>query len=498
MQLQDYFKAAKVKHPIPFADHIEINPDKLPRKHQISGLNRLLTNEHFGLYDKPGTGKTLIAHAYGFFWISEGQRVIAVMPPNLIYQFKEELTEVYLGADRFVKCHLLNQSPNKRDKLFTEWKAHKTWPQFLCMSYQMFAIEYQRLIGHYRVGIFDECQALKNSESTLHKKVDAWKNQKGGTSAVFMTGTPIHNELIDTYAMIHLTYPEAYASFGEFDRRHCEYTKIRLREPIRTKRGKYIRSFKKRTGYRNENVINKNLYKHGRRVLKEEVIEVKQPTIIEVPVQLATKHLALYKKLVRERLIQLENELIIATNAQALRQKCLQIVTCPELFTDHMDFKNHVVETCRELLDGIQMNETKAILFCNYQASVRNLAQYFEQYNPALMYGESSAEKNRQKFLKDATCRLLIANPKSAGAGFNFQSVCHNIIFTEPTGVPGDFQQCMDRVNRSGQKHLVNVWIVKALGTISPKATEEMLRKEGEAQRVYKDVHSFLEEFQAA
>jgi SNF2 family DNA or RNA helicase len=163
-----------------------------------------------------------------------------------------------------------------------------------------------------------------------------------------------------------------------------------------------------------------------------------------------------------------------------------------------MKFKNNVVKTIQEIIDGVEIEESKVIIFVNYQDSVRNLASYFSELNPALMYGASNTEKNRQKFLKDDTCRLLIANPKSAGAGFNFQNVCHTIIFGEPTGVPGDFKQAMDRVHRSGQRNLVNVWIIKALGTISPKATEAMLRKEGEAQQVYKDRHTFLSEFKAA
>lgn len=496
MNLDDYFKAAKLKLTVPFAPYIELKFP--PRKHQISGLNKLLTNDKYGLYDKPGTGKTMIAHAYCLYWISEGQRCICVMPPDLVYQFQEELFEVYQGSSKFVNCHILNQSPVKRQKLYDQWTKDRSWPEIMLISYQMFAREYKTLMKRYKVGVFDEAHNLKNPSSKIYNQVMEWQRQRGGTASVFMTGTPSHNELVDTYSLIEFTNPQAYASFGHFERTHCQYKKIYLRTPMRGKRGQLIRSIKKRVGYMNKDRLRKNLYKNGRRILKEQVMEIQQPTIIEVPVKLDTGHMTLYKKLVKERLLKLKEELIIATNAQALRQKCLQIVTCPELYIDEMKFSNQVVKTCHTLIEGIDINETKAIIFCNYQDSVRTLAQYFEQYNPALMYGASDTEKNRQKFLKDDTCRLLIANPKSAGAGFNFQDVCHNIIFAEPTGVPGDFQQCMDRVHRSGQKNLVNVWVVKALGTISPKATQEMLRKEGEAQQVHLDVHSFLQDFQIA
>jgi SNF2 family DNA or RNA helicase len=215
-------------------------------------------------------------------------------------------------------------------------------------------------------------------------------------------------------------------------------------------------------------------------------------------VKLEAPHLKLYKKLVKERLLEMEEKLIIADNAQSLRQQCLQIVTCPELFMDNINFKNNVVAACREIINGVDIKNTKVILFANYQNSVRVLAKHFEEYKPALMYGPSNSEKARKSFLTDDECRLLIAHPKSAGVGFNFQYVCHTVIFSEPTGVPGDFKQCMRRVDRSGQKNLVNVYIIKALDTISPKATREMLRKETEAQEVYHDRLTFLSDFKVA
>ena len=496
--LQDYFKAAKLKHEVPFAKYIVMDPEKLPMKHQISGLNKVLKNDYYGLYDEPGTGKTMIVHAYGLYWISEGQKVLCVMPPNLVYQFEEELYAIYGGADKYVTSHILDDSPAKRRKLYAEWKDNDSWPQFLCMSYQMYQREYEQFTGKYRVGIFDEAQALKNCEAGIFKLVKQWQEQKGGTSGVWMTGTPIHNEMIDAYSLIELTDPGSYANFKAFDRIHCTYTKIRLREPKRTKSGKVIRAFRKRTGYKNVEQLSTSLYRHARRVLKSDIREVKHPTVIEVPVKLETAHLTLYKKLVRERLLEVGDEMIIADNAQAIRQKCLQIVTCPELFTEEMKFKNNIVRTGQEILDGLNMNETKVIMFANYQDSVRNLQAHFEKYNPALMYGQSDSDKNRKKFLNDDTCRLLIAHPKSAGAGFNFQSVCHTLIFMEPTGVPGDFKQCMARIDRWGQKNLVNAYILKALGTISPKATKEMTRKEGEAQQAYLDSHTFLADFNVA
>jgi hypothetical protein len=65
------------------------------------------------------------------------------------------------------------------------------------------------------------------------------------------------------------------------------------------KNGGWQKSFTVRTGYKAVPDISKALYKKGRRVLKKDVIEIKDPTITEVAVKLEPGHLKLYKKLVK-------------------------------------------------------------------------------------------------------------------------------------------------------------------------------------------------------
>ena len=106
------------------------------------------------------------------------------------------------------------------------------------------------------------------------------------------------------------------------------------------------------------------------------------------------------------------------------------------------------------------------------------------------MYGEvqgSAKEKQRQKILYDDSCRLLIANPRSASAGLNLQNQSHNVLFVEPTGVYGDFKQGLERVLRSGQKHVVDVGVIDALRTVSRKAIQNMLTAEMDIERAVVD-----------
>ena len=492
--LQDFFTAAGLINPVPFAPFITM--EKEPWASQVKNLNRLLTHDRWGLYGQPATGKTMAAQAAALYWISEGNKCLCVMPPNLLYQFKDEFFGTFSGSDKFVRFNIFDDVPATRKTLKEQWSESRQWPEILAMSYQMFAREYKALMeAGYCVLICDEAQALKESTSNIFAQVQDFIEQPGGAVFIAMTGTPIHNEIVDAYALTKLVNPEAYRSLKHFDNLHSVYKKIHLKTPKKTKSGKTLSSFKVRAAYVRHDVLRQNMYKFASRDLKKDVLEIKEPSIIEIPVRLENAHLELYKKLVRERILVKGDELIIAANAQSLRQKALQMVTCPELFVDEIPFKNNVIETVRDIINGMEIKESKVVVFANYQESVRTLEKYFKEYNPALMYGDSDSEKNRLKFLNDQTCRLMIAHPKSAGYGLNLQHLCHTIIFAEPTGVFGDFQQCMDRVLRHGQKNLVNVYIVKALGTIAPRATVEMLRKEGQARLVNKDWHSFADEF---
>ena len=72
--------------------------------------------------------------------------------------------------------------------------------------------------------------------------------------------------------------------------------------------------------------------------------------------------------------------------------------------------------------------------------------------------------------------------------------MCRYVIFAEPVSVPGEFKQASARVHRPGQAKVVTIYILKALGTIAPKLTKNMLSKEGETKHVMRDKQSVLDE----
>lgn len=495
--LAEYFQAAGIQRYPAFAPFVRL--DKKPFGSQVTGLSLCAHYQWYGLLDQTGAGKSLPAVATALHYIGLGNKVLVVTLASLTVQFAESVYEDFVGVDKYVRVHILDEEPAKRTKLIAKWQAENSWPEMMVMSYEMFAVRKMDMVmkaAGYDVLITDESQKWKTPGKVFAMHVENYVGDPENPETAFipMTGTPMHTCMTDCYMLVKLLSPGHYGSYDEFMATHCVYKTFKLKEPRITKRGQIQRYFTALDGYTKHDELSVILYQRARRVLKREIpelVELKTPIITEVPVKLSTPHLTLYRKLLAERFLELEgNEVITALQEQDLRMKSLQIVTCPEAFIpESQTIENHVVQTIHDLIDNAA-GETKVILFLHFRDTVERYAKCFAKWKPALIYGGVDAngrEKSRQRFLFDDECRLLIANPKSAGAGFNFQSVSYTTIFGEPMASPGDFTQAMDRVDRPGQRYQCNTYVIKALSTIAPHAIKEMLRRDTDISQVTRD-----------
>lgn len=485
--LLDYFQAAGVTDDMGFAKHIELIDDYgeplNPFKHQVTGLNGALANLRYGLFDEPGCGKTLPAQALGIYYVHFGNKVLVLMPPVLLRQFRTSFFHTFQGIDAHVSIHILDEPPKKREDLYKKWD-NTGWPQFMLMTYQMFLKEDEAMQkAGYNVLICDEAHALKNPSSKSHKKVARFIGSEKDAKAalLLMTGTPAPNTLTDLYGIIRLLNPSKYSSMKSFERTHCIYVQ----------EGDWL----KLVGYRNKDMLSINLYSRARRVRKDDVFSREKPVIQEIPVELHEPHRKLYEQLVRDRILELDGGLVTALNAQSLRMKLLRMAANPEYFTGKT-VKNSVMEEVDQLLDTLGAeHKEKVILFAHFQSTVEALADRYKHLNPAVIYGGTKdREAEREKFLEDETCRLAIMQPKSGGVGLNFQHVCRYVIFVEPTSVPGDFKQASERVDRPGQKHVVGIYVLRVLGTSSPRLIDNMLQKERDSKSVMLDKQSMMDD----
>lgn len=470
--LADALYEAKIKGAEKF-QHIRLF--KIPRPHQIEGLRDTLRNKQWGLWDDPGTGKSLIAYMYATIAASRGSKTIALTKPGLVDQFAEE---IYNEMDVQMSVHALNQPPAERNKLYAKYKK-QGWPDLLIISYPMFLREFPKIdTRQYPNVIADEAHKLKNPSSQTYKAVKQYIDDK---RFVPMTGSPQPTTPEDAYGLISLLTPDAYRSKRAFDRKHL----------MKQNTGRFWVT----VGYKNLDDLSDNLYAKARRVCITDVLPLDKPNVVEVPVTLSTQHMNLYRKLVSERMLELGSETITAIEAAALRKHCFSLAAFPSLYSNNKVSSN-VLQTLDDQLDTINLKETKALIFASYVNNVEGLGEYLEEYNPAMIYGKTNNNAGKKKFIEDDSCRVAIINPTSGAEGLDgMQKVCHNVLFFEPVGSPGLFNQAAARLWRSGQENVVNVYVFKVHGTAYVKAIATMLgRTEAMKQSVLK-VGSLLDEF---
>ena len=455
-------------------------------------------------------GKTVQMQAQAMQMIAEGNKVMMLMPPVLLGQFVESLCETFTEPYRYFNWHVLNQGPAPREVLFERWER-EGWPELLLMSYEMFVLltrvpKGQRgrpkvahpLRENYRVVTCDEGHKLCGHDTHLHNSLSWHCGEVDESMLTIATGTPMPTTPLNAYGLIELLNPGAYSNYNQFERLHAIYKKIRLKEP-RMYGKKKVEWISKLDGFRGQEHIRKHLYLYGRRVIKEQVLSLKEPTIREVPVVLGDDHLRLYKRLEKERILEFQGQIIAGgINDQRLRQALLRIVTNPEAFVaPGKKIYNAVLETVLNLVEshgnGMPLVEdpsfpNKVILFCNLRATAAWLQKVMAEFNPIVLNGDTpDKDRARKAFNDDPDCRMLIANPESAGFGLNFQKVSRLAIFVEPTAIPGEFKQAMERIYRQGQEGVAEVYILRASGTIAPLATKEMLNRVEEINRVNRD-----------
>ncbi len=466
-----------VPHDIPWAADVTISlpGNYLPFQHQYEGTNLLCTYDRAGLFDEAGTGKTLSMHINALWRIGCGNKVLALMPPVLLKQFYEELFSKFLNVGHYVTVEMFRGTPRQRAAMIDRYDI-EGWPDMLLMTYDLFRGTkkndgYHDMLKRkeYTVIIADEAQALNNSSSRVHKKIYRYiggkKLELAEAGLVLSTATPSHTKLEQCYGLVRLKSPRAYGTKSEFERLHIEYN---IHSP-----------YKEILGYHNIDILAMNLYSQGRRVEKADVAK-NMPDKIDtlVPVELVPGHMTLYKQLLNEKILQLEDEFIDATQSSALRNTALQLVTNPNRYSDK-PIKNAMEEALMTLLDSIDLDLTKVLIAIHYNATAAKLAEFLVKYNPVVMNSKTrDKDASKEAFLTDPKCRVMIAHPKSAGAGLNLQSVCNNVIFYECPDSPGDITQTGERVHRIvGTDAAVNIYFFNALGTWVSKKIKQVVVK---------------------
>lgn len=448
----------------------EIELEQMPRDYQVSDTLDCLTWPVAKNFSEVGTGKSLVAYLYIIKKITEGNKVLVLMPPPLLYQFQREFKRIITGHNFRIETILKDKS--KREA----WMQKGDFPEVLMMSYQL-GVKYARDLEEYTVLVCDEFHFASNVQTKAFSAI-YYLFSRRCNSLLLMTATPTQTEIANAYSYVKLVSPRAYQNYEEFCKQHVEYglmpgTKI-----------------KQIVGYKNIDDIERLMSIHTIRRRKREVLALDKPNLIQQFVYMHPDHEELYLRLMTERMLEYSPEqLLIARNKQALRQLALRLITNLGDFTQEL-IPDHPLEMLRVIRNSIP---GKLAVFCVFQDTVRKLAEKFADENPALIYGESDCQANVRRFQEDDNCTLAIINYQSGGAGFNLQHVCHNLVFYETVGSPGQIEQAIGRVDRLGQTDVVNAWFFRYSMTMSDRLFSKAKFRSLDIKQVLQDDTCFVD-----
>jgi SNF2 family DNA or RNA helicase len=87
-------------------------------------------------------------------------------------------------------------------------------------------------------------------------------------------------------------------------------------------------------------------------------------------------------------------------------------------------------------------------------------------------------QRHTEQYIRDPKMRVMIGNMLSLGTGTDgLQEVCTHGVVAEPDWVFGNNQQCVDRLDRGGQKGKVLIDFCVAPGSIAAQILNKALNK---------------------
>jgi SNF2 family DNA or RNA helicase len=432
------------------------------RPDQVQRTELAYSFERCALFDDAGTGKTAVGTAVSL--AVEPDVTLVVAPPILGRQWERWLQSLS-GIGQIVRY---KGSPKKRKELPIK---DAKW---LIMSIQIFKRDWDHLFltlgKKHRMLLVDEATAVANSESDNFRAVRAWADMGKGR-LVLMTATPVNHPL-QAYAYIALKTPTIYRSFGHFQSVHVVERDF-YDVPIE---------------WEGLDLIRDRLMMKASRCLKEDVLDLHKPNYIPIAYELEPAHKKLYDKLMDEMLLELPNDTVIdATNGSTLYHASQQIVSNWSHFAGEEGKRPalwDIIDNAIEETDCLNTVCSKLIIFTYYKRTSASLFQYLTEVkgiDTVACYSAVSGaqqERNIDRFLFDPKCRILIGQPQSVGYGLNPQAVCWETLFAECPTNPMHFRQAVERIYRDGQKHVPNVRLPFAEGTVQVSLHERLLEND--------------------
>lgn len=347
--------------------------------------------------------------------------------------------------------------------------------------------------NHYCMMVVDEATSIKNYKSARTKNCI----QLGRMCDYrrIMTGTPITQDILDLYAECEFLKQGClnFPSFSAYRAFYCNLMQVQLpgnRFP-----------FYQITGFKNLDILTKELSKFSSRILKTECLDLPPKVYETVYVEMTPEQWDAYNSMKQTAVWSLEQGLLTSTSALTTINKLQQIV-CGHVKLDNgtvVDLPNNRIQMT---IDKLAEIPGKVIIWCAYQRDVELLFAAIAQAKidgtlegyPVHYYGKTQdrdRENNLLLFKRDPRCRWLVGTAATGGKGLTLTEANTTIYYSNSYSLE-DRLQSEDRNHRIGQHDTVVYLDMVSRKTVDEKIVTALKRKEDLANQVLDNLRAIL------
>nr|DAV16825.1 MAG TPA: Helicase of the snf2 rad54 family [Caudoviricetes sp.] len=439
-----------------------------PHKYQQYAVNRIIQDDNIGLFLDCGLGKTVITltaiRELRLQW--KVGRVLVVAPKKVAEATWSNEAAQWDHLNDMKVLPVLGTSKKRIQTLNTPadlWVINRENVPWL--------VDYYRNNWPFDMVVLDESSSFKNPQSKRFKALRRVRPRI--RRLVELTGTPSPNGLEDLWAQIYLL--DGGARLGR--------TLTSFRDAFFTQDyaypGQTYRTYTPMPGA--DKRFKKAVADICVSMKAEDYLEL--PDYIEdvVPVELDTPAKKAYKKLEREMLLQVADQVITAGTAAVLNGKLQQLCSGAVYDERGRPVKIHdcKLEAFLELVE--QLHGKHALVFYWFRHERDRLMDALKARFPNLRVRLYEGDADASAWNAGGV-DLLLAHPASCGYGLNLQQGGHHMVwYSFPNWTLEIYQQACRRLHRQGQTHPVVSHLMVVQGGMD-EAVLTALRSKGDAQ----------------
>ena len=318
------------------------------------------------------------------------------------------------------------------------------------------------LVAHYGASwpfdmvVIDELSSFKNHRA---KRFRALVKMRPYVSRwVGLTGTPAANGLMDLWAQFRLL--DGGTRLGRY------ITRFRDRWFVPDKRGgMQVFTYKPRAGAEHE--IYEAISDMTLSMRTTDHLTLPELTLTTTRVKLAEKERAVYEQFKQDLVIELDGQVIDATNAAVLSGKLLQLAN-GAIYDENGDaivVHGAKLDALEDLVEAA--NGQNLLVAYWYKHDLQRIIERFPEARPLKTSTDIEAWNNSE-------IQIGLIHPASAGHGLNLQVGGHLLIWFSLTWSLELYQQANARLYRQGQTQPVTITHLAAEGTLDEAVLKEL------------------------